>query len=328
MLYKRILALKQENFKLTTVNPILDSFSLGSCQDIDSEASDIFIKGKRENIINHLTNYTVGHDIKLKPALDEYNEATTYLAFKRQGISIERFTERKNEKTPDFKIDIGEEEFYVEMKTLGFAEGDANYLDAIDKGLDVRTSLEQQIKSGRTVAIAETGFDPLQKQKADYLKLHRVYFIETIVQKIQQNLKPKQFEFGNTILFIDLILIDVPFGYKLNSIPFFQEPFLKSIVSGLLWNVAFGRLGERIFSPIRFEGSSNIEGQLKVEGVLNDFDWIKGLCFQTYNVSRERTITGFYRVAEEELVTPLLYSLCNFINDEVNTNGWQILQAA
>lgn len=327
MLYQRILTLKQENSRLTTVNPIIDAFSLGGCQDIDSEISDDFIKEKRKNIIDRLKNYTVGYDIELKPALDEYNEAITYLAFRKQGIAIERFAERKNEKTPDFKVDLGEDSFYVEMKTLGFAERDANYLDTIDKGLEAQISIEQQIKAGRTLAIAETGFDPLYKQKTDYLQLRRSYFIETIAQKIRQNLKPKQFEFGKTVLFVDLSLIDIPFGHELNSIPFFQEPLLKSIVSGLLWNIAFGRLEERIFSPIEFEGASNVEGKLRIEGILNEFDCVKGLCFQTYNVSRERAIVGFYRSEEEELITPLLHSLCSFINDDLNTGGWQILQA-
>ncbi len=78
----------------------------------------------------------------------------------------------------------------------------------------------------------------------------------------------------------------------MDSIAISQESRHKSMVSGRLWYSAFGKLGERIFSPIEFEGADNIKGELGVEGILNNRDWIKALCFQTYNVRREKN-SGF-----------------------------------
>ncbi|MGG6267651.1 hypothetical protein ACQ4M3_11665 [Leptolyngbya sp. AN03gr2] len=327
MLHSKILALKQENSRFSIITPVLDAISLDTCQEIDCSATDSFLTEKKRNILNYLKRYDVGYDCKLKAALDEHNEAALYLLFQNKSISIERVCESNHQKTPDFKILLEGKSFFLEMKTLGFAQGDLNYIDALDKGLDARVSLEQQSKSGKRVAIAEVGFDPLQSQKPDYLLCYGTYFIDTIVQKIKQNLKKQQFELGETILLIDLCLIDTPFGHKLNSIAFFHEPILKSVVSGLLWHTAFGSLGERVFTPIRFEGASNIEGQLKTEGILREFAWIKALCFQTYNVSRERAIVGFYRSSDEDLILPLLSYFCDFTNDDLNSNAWRILQS-
>jgi hypothetical protein len=125
---------------------------------------------------------------------------------------------------------------------------------------------------------------------------------------------------------VDLSLVDVRFGHRLESIAVFQEPTLKSVVSGLLWNIAFGRSGERLFCPIQFEGASNIEGELRSEGVLNNDDLIKALCFQIYNVSRQRSIVGFHRAKDEEEIMPLLDQFCDFTNDDENSNAWRILQ--
>jgi hypothetical protein len=320
--------LLQNNNEITTVNPILKAFSLDYCEKIDDAVNnDEFIKSKRNNIIKNLNNCTVGHDDYLKPAFDEYNEAVTYLSIKNKNLLIDRVKEVKGKNTPDFQITSNNKTFYIEMKTLGFADGDLNYVDAVNKGLESQISLEQQINNGRNVAIAETFISPFfySTKEESYNQLIQTRIIETIVNKINNNLKEEQFKDGKTILLIDLSLMLLPYDWKSNSVPIFQENLRKSMVSGIFWYSAFGKLDERIFSTIEFEGAKNIEGKLRVEGILNNYPFIKALCFQTYNVSKERKVVGLHRSQDQEMIDILL-PLCDFLNDEFNTKGYEVLQ--
>ena len=329
LLYSVILNLLHENIKFTTINPILNAFSLDSCKDINTAANhEEFIKIKRRNIINSLQKYTVGHNIFLKQALDDYNEAVTYLFIKNKNILVERITEVQGKKTPDFQVKFNNEIFYIEMKTLGFANGELNYYDAIDEGLNAKISLEEQIKSGRKIAVAEAAISPFNiTNKGNlYNNLIQTRAIEIIINKNNNNLKEEQFSLGRTILFIDLSLMLMPYDWRLNSIPIFPEKLKKSMVSGIFWHSAFGKIGERIFSTIEFEGARNIEGELSVEGILNNHSWIQALCFQTYNISRERKVVCLYREKDEEMID-ILHPLGDFFNDELNTNGYEVLQA-
>lgn len=214
------------------------------------------------------------------------------------------------------------------MKTLGFANGELNYYDAINEGLNAQVSIEQQIKAGREIAVAKAAISPFYISNKDnlYNNLIQTRVIEIIINKINNNLKEKQFSLGKTILFIDLSLMLMPYDWKLNSVPIFQEKLGKSMVSGIFWHSAFGKVGERIFSAIEFEGARNTEGELSVEGILNNHSWIQALCFQTYNISRQRKVVCLYREKDEEMID-ILHPLCDFFNDELNTNGYEVLQA-
>ncbi|MEH2259132.1 hypothetical protein [Nostoc sp.] len=329
MLYLLILKLLHENRNFTTINPILNTFSLDYCEEIDTAANhEEFIKIKRKSIINSLQNYTVGHNIFLKQALDYYNEAVTYLFIKNKNILVERITESQGKKTPDFRVKLNNETFYIEMKTLGFANGELNYYNAINEGLNAQVSLEEQIKAGREIAVAEAGISPFNiSNKGNlYNNLIQTRVIEIIINKINNNLKEEQFSLGKTILFIDLSLMLMPYDWRLNSVPIFQEKLGKSMVSGIFWHSAFGKVGERIFSAIEFEGARNIEGELSVEGILNNHSWIQALCFQTYNISRQRKVVCLHREKDKEMID-VLHPLCDFFNDEFNTNGYEVLQA-
>jgi hypothetical protein len=253
-LYSKILGLKQENSELTC-NPILDAFSLDMCQETDAEEDDSFIKDKKNKILTRLNNCKVGYDAKLKPSLDAYTEVVTYILLKSKGFLVERVPERNTQKTPDFKVSSNGEIFFIEMKTLGFAEGELNYLKAIDSGLAAEISLEEQIKSGKTVAISETSFNPLGRDRPDYEKFRQKYFIETIVKKIDQNLKKKQFELGKTILLIDLSLILIA-DWMLDSLLYIKNHGLAP------WLV--GGSGTQLLASLR-KGYSRLLNLEKVE---------------------------------------------------------------
>jgi len=328
MLYSKILSLRQNHLGYITINPLLNAFSLDMCQEIDAAENDDFIRKTRGNILKRLKNYEIGYHVELQQALRDYSEAATYLSLKSKGLLLEKVPENTN-KTPDFKVNLEGKEFFIEIKTLGFGGGEENYIKAIEQGLDAQVSIENQLKAGNTIAIAITAINPLEQGEQDYSYSRQKDFIETIIRKIKGLIKQGQFESGSTILLIDLSLIPIPADWKVNSLPIFpliQKQKIKSLVSGIFWHSAFGKENERIFSPIEFEGDANIKSELSIEGILNKNDFIKALCFQVHNLSQERKVVGFYRAKDEDSIMPLLSQFCDFVNDEMNTNGWSILQ--
>lgn len=328
MLYSRILSLQQNHLNYTGINPLLNAFSLKMCQEIDAAENDEFIRRKKKSILKNLKNYDIGFDEKLNNALCDYSEAATYLSLKSKGLLLENIPESAK-KTPDLKVNLKGEELFIEIKTLGFAGGNESYIQAMEQGLDAQVSIEEQLKTGATTATAIISIDPLKKRTQDYSYSRQKDFIETITTKADNNIDKGQFETGSTILLIDLSLIHVPADWKVNSIPIFpliQNQKFKSLVSGVLWHSAFGKENERIFSPIEFEGDANIKSELSIEGILNKYDFIKALCFQVYNLREERKVVGFYRAKDEDSIMPFISLFCDFVNDEMNTNGWRILQ--
>ncbi|MBU7583427.1 MAG: hypothetical protein KAF91_11055 [Nostoc sp. TH1S01] len=321
-------SLRRNHLGYITINPLLNAFSLEICQEIDAAEKDSFVKKVKKSILDRLKDYEIGYHVELQQALREYIEVATYLSLKNRGLLLEKVIESKN-KTPDLKVNLEGQEFFIEIKTLGFGGGEENYIQAMEQGLNAEVSLEEQLKAGNTTAISITAIDPLKKQEHDYFSSRQKDFIETITRKTQGLIKEGQFESGTTILLIDLSLINIPADWKVNSVPLFpliQKQKIKSLVSGILWNSAFGKVNERIFSPIEFEGDANIRSELNIEGILNKNEFIKALCFQVYELNQKSKIIGFYRKKEEDSIMDFLSMFCDFVNDEMNTNGWKILQ--
>lgn len=95
--------LKNDNQKLTTVNPLLDAIDLNFCQYLEALSdNEIFLKGKIRNIINLLEDCGVGYEEKLKSAFEAYNEIYNYYLLSRK-VNIQRIKEATKQ-TPDFKI--------------------------------------------------------------------------------------------------------------------------------------------------------------------------------------------------------------------------------
>lgn len=327
---ERILKLQQETNSIT-FNPLLNCFEQQECKLIDDlSETDTFIKEKQQKILSFIDNLGIDFSSKLNNAFNEYNEAIIYLTLKQKFGIIERIREG-NGKSPDFKITVKESDqpidYYIELKTLAFADGDLNYKKAIERGIDAQISIEKQINDGKKVAFGEIIVQPLYKHSKKYDIYSVKYVIETYIEKIEQNLKSGQFDRGNTILFVDLKQTGICSDIKEASVPFFKESQLSSIVSGVLWNVAFGKIGHLILKPIEFEGKENIDGDLTKNGILQEYEWIKALCFITYENFKTRKFVGFHRVQDEN-VQYVLAKLCTFYNDELNSNGYELHEKA
>lgn len=210
------------------------------------------------------------------------------------------------------------------MKTIGFTDGGINYKKAIEDGRNAQIEIERQKNAGRKVAIAMTEIAPLRKSNG-YDPFSVKYFIETIISKLG-NIEEGQFSHGRTYLLVDLKLIRLLSSWNDEALAIYQEKMLKSFVSGSLWNIAFGKIGDNIFKAIEFEGKENIEGVLNINGVLLEKDYIKALCFRVYEADSISHVVGFYRSEDEDEDFGILQTFCDFLNDDKNSYAYEYLQ--
>lgn len=325
MLHDRILELKQEVSSITN-NPVMDAFNLEECKYLDSQYStDTFIKSKVDSCLNYLSNLKIDFNPSYKSAYEEYNEAMVYVDLSKKYTTT-RIPEAKTP-TPDFRLtDNGEFPFdiYVEVKALSFIDGNLNYIEAQKSSLEANIAIEKQLNDGKQIAFGETIISPfLKRNKLPSTK----DLIEIYIDKITNNIKSGQFALGDTVLLVDIKQLLVGSHWDESGIALYQEGQMKSIVSGVLWHVAFGQAGDMIYKPIEFEGKPNTDSQLTKNGILVDNSFIKGLVFATYKNFHERKYLGFFRYEEQDDQSAKFISLfCDLHNDNKNTEAWRVLQ--
>jgi len=308
-------------------NLLLNVFDLDMCERIDLlSQTDSFVNKKRTSILRYLSGLAIYYDEKWKSVVDHYSEADTYIHFKyEKKIDMEHISEGSGQ-TPDFRFKVGDTPYYIELKTLHFAEAGLNYKQTLEDSREASIEMKAQIQQGRQVAFSETVIAPLHRDNKEYDAYSVKNYIERIIEKIEQNIKSDQFKTGDTFLLVDLKLVDKMSGWKKASVAVYQEPQYKSMVSGELWNIAFGRIGQPIFRAIEFEGKENIEGELSTDGILINHQEIKGLCFQEYDMEGSRKIVGFYRHSDIDCLVEPLHVFCDFTNDDQNSNAWRVLR--
>jgi len=290
----------------------------------DLANSDQFVNNKKSNILNLIKGVNIDKGLsQLGSAFDEYREGMVYLMLKSKFQKVEKVPEGEK-RTPDFKIDISiDSAIYAELKTMSFADGNLNYLTVMKEGLQSQIDIEGQIKEGKRVAFGITSIAPWRKSNRDYDPYSILFAIETLIEKIEQNIKKGQFSMGNTVLIVDTKQLAMPNSYMEGGVPVYIGGMYYSLISGVQWNVSFGKMGHMIYRSIEFEGKENVDGELKRNGILHNREWIKAICFITHT-SKDVKITGLHRHGEKsDAVLHFLNQFCDFVNDELNTNGWE-----
>lgn len=324
-LYCNILRLKQD-ISVFSVNPVLDAFNLDDCSKLDSDYySDNFIRKKIDECLNLLDDIGLDYSPKFNSAYEKYNEAVIYY-YSKNKFQFYPIKEGKNP-TPDFEIiftgDISSG-IYLEVKALSYLQGSLNYMAAQDEGLNSRVKTEEQLKSGKKITFSELIISPYQKNGKQPTKRE---LIEIFIEKIKQNIKKEQYDLGETILLVDTKQLVLGSRWADSAIALYQEKLCQSIASGLLWHVAFGKIGNMIFQPIEFEGSKNTDGLLGKDGILSEHDFIKGLIFVVYENFEIRKNIGFYRNEEQDCNSAkFINDFCDFWNDDKNSEAWKYLQ--
>lgn len=325
MLHDRILKLKQETSTITN-NPVMNAFNLEECEYLDSQYStDTFIKSKVDSCLNYLSHLKIEFNPSYKSAYEEYNEAVIYVDLTKK-YQTKRIPEAITP-TPDFQVTDNVRfsfDIFVEVKALSFLDGNLNYIEAQKSSLDANISIEKQFNDGKQIAFGETIISPfLKRDKLPSTK----ELIEIYIDKITNNIKSGQYSLGDTVLLIDIKQLLLGSHWDESGIALYQEGLMKSIVSGVLWHVAFGQAGDMIYKPIEFEGKPNTDSPLTKNGILVDNSFIKGLVFATYKNIQERKYLGFYRYEEQDDQSANFISLfCDWHNDNKNTEAWRVLQ--
>jgi hypothetical protein len=322
-LYDRILELKQGHSEYGH-NGILFSFSLEMCREIDNEStSDPFAEKTVKDILKLLKGYNVGYSEKLKSAFEVYSEYAIFHEIKSKGIAIERVPEGK-ESRPDFKISLGGKDLYLEAKVLGWSSGGIQHNAAINAGIDAQISIEEQLKAGKRIAFGESEVSPLGTTE-ESVENPEKYFIEAISSKLNQNVKSSQLKLGPTFLICDITSICHPSEPRTSCAIVHNENMYNSFSSGELWHIAFGEHGDKLLKAIEFEGKSNVSGRLTRNGVLVENTELVGVIFRLSKLSGKYTYSCLINSECFEEYGDLLTQLCDYWNDNKNSNARQLL---
>ena len=218
-----------------------------------------------------------------------YSEA--YILSKLQALlSIEKIPE-KSTKTLDYKVNFREKNIYIELKSLNMLDGNIKHRDIMTESLNSKIDAEEQIKKGSKAGFGTQEIQPYFSQNKEYDLRSIRLVIESLIDKINQNIKKDQYSLGDTVLLVDLSdqlpLISMPSQAIREK---YYDDMGNTDVSGELWNVAFGKLEDQIFKPAEFVGEENPDGKLLKEGILITHPYIKGLIFHASE--------NFYSIAE------------------------------
>lgn len=314
---------------LYTTNETIKAFNVETCKLLDDESSkDSFIDNRVKKAITELDKVKgIDYDSHCRTAYESYNEALTYLAIRKKYGKIRNIPEQSSA-TPDFEIMIncsferGVDDMqpaYLEVKTLGFAEGNNLYKQCQQDALDCNIELEAQRREGKRVCSAVRVVAPLGH-------VGFVGEIEEILKKVGNNVKKEQFEYGNgeVVLYVDLNQLTFSNDIEMSCcLPVYPDLKRKCVQIGRYWTLAFGRIGDRIYKQPEFEGRGNFDKDLNADGVLISYPYVKGVIFGTGSKIENKRFYGFYRAKDSESNAALLIeAICDFCNDDINSNGY------
>ncbi len=321
-LRERILYLLQEHHEYGH-NGLLHAMPLDTCEKIDFAATTHqFADQTVTQILKLLKNFKGGYTEELKTAYDQFVECSIYLELGEKGVNIERVPEEP-ESRPDFCVTHKEMKVYFEAKALGWARGSENYNAAIESGIDAQISIQEQIMAGELVAFGESEITPLGATYESF-SCPPKHFIESVVNKLNQNIKSSQFSLGPTFLICDLSAFSHPTNAIESGVLVYKEPLYGSICSGELWHIAFGKIDTPMLRQIEFEGKPNVCGYLEKEGILNEHDFIKGILFRTRTLQNVVSYTALIDEASFEDFGEIVVEMCEFYNDEKNSYAFKL----
>ena len=252
--------------------------------------------------------------------VSELGEAHFFILAKRAGVALNKISEERSRKTPDFRV-VPNSDTCFEVKTPSIADGEFAMCKTLAESLDGQIVLEDQIKAGQRVAIVEQELAPYGHESRGK---HITHSIDVLQKKIQGNLKRDQFNNGSTYLVCSLLLLP-PYDRKSNGIlrPVYQSSDdNKHNISGHLWMIAFSEPGMLIHSEPEFDGRPGIEGKSDQYGILvgEEYDFVKGIVFVIYDSNGRSRMVCLVR-SEDDLNEHLFKLVGDRWNDQYDSNG-------
>lgn len=324
-LHERLLKLKQDTGTYT-LNPLLDSVDMDIVDKIQADSSAVpYLSEVVSKIHSLLDNVTIGYSDGWAQVFALYNEARMFVHLNGRLV-ISKVPERP-QKTPDFEIAFRQKRYFAELKSLAFAQAPLNYRRVFDEALSKRLETEQAVKAGQKVVVTEQSIDPYCLSSSRFRVYPKLEIIHILIDKILQNYKAGQYEVGDTILIVDLVQLGIPSLPAQTILPFFYDHQEGQVISGDLWNVAFGKVEQLILSYPTAYIYGSVDGCLKKQGILIEFEKVRALAFQIGRDARTTEFVGLYRNKDYE-TKDLLETFCHYTNDDTNAEGYVLANAA
>jgi hypothetical protein len=288
------------------------------------ETTDKTIKAYLSEINKELSDFQIGDLVKEERIYKKYIELLVYYRLKYiLKYDVVKIPETDT-KTPDFQIKTSKGDFYIEVKSLSVVAGHHNDKAVADEGLDIKVDMERQLKE-RGTAIGEFCFNPFDMKGSmkDYFSITER--IEVFNTKLNNNYKKEQFTKGDTLLFVDLSQLSASISRQ-SLLPVFWDDRQKSIVSGELWQTVFGTVGDQIYKYPEFEGKSNLDTRLPVQGfLLGKEKHINGIVFQYSTLSGiSEHLLGLVNSIEDNQAHKFIWENCKWYNDFKNSYAYDL----
>lgn len=205
-----------------------------------------------------------------------YAEARVALLLGHRGIHLDRTpgTGGPKQKRPDFVFQKANEALYFEVKCLDFEGGINRHVVVANDAFDVQLDLDERAKNrGLRTGVVEVS--PFSSAHGSTDR------IELLIEKISGNIKNGQITYGPTILVVEMgrIMADAHDPSSLTPVYYTHRSPGPSCVSGDLWQIALGRLGDQIYKLPEFEGKTNLDRPLQKEGILRQHPKLSGITF-------------------------------------------------
>ncbi len=268
---------------------------------------------------------------EMSQAYEAFAEANFAFEMLRRGVPLERTpgTGGQGQKRPDFMHRHAKGDIHFEVKGLEIADPLSRHKEIAYGALENAADLDARARKPG-VHFSETamsGFRP------DMTASQRV---DLIITRLSSALKRGQLRYGPTMLVVDLgRLPNLGFGPSaLLPVFFHAGPPAEACVSGELWHVAMGYIGERLFRLPEFDGASNLDGHLTKQGLLHDYPEVLGVTFVYPRWSKPAELLTIWNVVPdqksllhkltlvEDEVEEFLRKYSDGLNDSSNERGW------
>ena len=263
-------------------------------------------------------------------AFEIYSECDLYIKTKEKGTLLRRTsgTGEHKQKRPDFECVYNSDCLYFELKTLEVMCPLVRHPDTANKALEIAAEIGARAKTPG-VHFAE----PLEISGYNE-NLTSSQRIDETIKKIVQNIKKEQINYGPTVLVVNLgRLPNITFGSS-SLLPVFYHstPTAESCVSGELWQIAYGKIGEQVFKLPEFNGASNLDGHQMQEGILHQFPELIAITFMIPRLSEATELFTIWNIDSshqqkaglgENDIEKILYQYSDAVNDTQNKKGWK-----
>ena len=277
-------------------------------------SEDKFLKAKKKKIHDAvgkiLNDYDKNQD-QDETIFEAYHEALFY-SYLKSKLPTEPIETRAN-KTPDFKVYLYGREYYFEYKALKMLGGRLAYKSIAEEAAKLAENPHIETYEGMKITTTEQVIQPHNKHRGDYNPRSVKMVIENIIDKATQNIKEGQFSLGPTVLVLDLNSQLSMFDKPQTEIAKEHIGSCEELISGVLYHVAAGSIGDKIHCHIEFEGQRQSVEVLDKQGILREFPFITAVLFHSATFGKSEGYVAIYRNEKEDKFDGTLIKLLEYL---------------